>query len=314
MNETSTKRRVIVGLFILVGIILLLGGIMIIGNLHETFIKKVKVIAIFEDVNGLQSGNNVWFSGVKIGTVSRMQFYGESQVKVTMRLEEKSIQYVRKDSKVRVGSDGLIGNKIIVISGGTTEAGPVEEGDTLGIEKVVSTDDIMNTFQENNKNFLEITNDFKTISRKLAKGEGTVGRLLDNDSLYFTIAQTIASLNMASLQARTMMNNLSAYTERLNRKGTLLNELTSDTEIFQSFKSTVSKLDKISDTASALISNLKQASSDPQSPIGVLLHDQQSGASLKSAIRNLESGSKKLDEDLEALRHTFLLRRQFKNK
>jgi phospholipid/cholesterol/gamma-HCH transport system substrate-binding protein len=312
MNETSARRRVIVGLFILVGLLVLLGGILIIGNLHETFIKKIKIIAVFEDVNGLQSGNNVWFSGVKIGNVSRMQFYGKSQVKVTMRIEEKSVQYIRKDSKVRVGTDGLIGNKIIVISGGTEGAGPVEEGDTLGIENVISTDDIMNTFQQNNKNFLEITNDFKTISHKLANGEGTVGRLLDNDSLYFTIAQAVTSISAASIQARNMINTLAAYTERLNRQGTLLNELTTDTLVFSSMRSSLVKLDRIADTASMLITNLKQASSNPKSPLGILLHDEQSGASLKEAIKNLESGSKKLDEDLEALKHTFLLRRQFK--
>ena len=73
-------------------------------------------------------------------------------------------------------------------------------------------------------------------------------------------------------------------------------------------------MQQMADTAKQLVSNLKEASKDPNSPVGVLLHDEQAGAQLKSAIANLESSSKKLDEDLEAIQHNFLLRRYFKNK
>src|SRR5215831_10857467 len=134
MKPGPNRRAIIVGVFIFLGLAFLIGGILTIGNLHNTFVRKINVITIFDDVNGLQNGNNVWFSGVKVGTVSRINFYGKSQVRVSMKLDAKSQQYIRKDAKVKISTDGLIGNKIIVIYGGSSQAPEVESGDTLGIE------------------------------------------------------------------------------------------------------------------------------------------------------------------------------------
>ncbi|MEI6750598.1 MAG: MlaD family protein, partial [Bacteroidota bacterium] len=157
MNERINKRPIIVGLFIIIGLLFLVGGVLTIGNMHSTFQKKMTVSTIFGDVNGLQSGNNIWFSGVKIGTVKKMEFYGKSQVKVIMNINIESKQYIRKDAKVKISTDGFIGNKILVIDGGTSSVPEIEEGDTLINEISLSTDDIMSTFQQNNLNVLALT-------------------------------------------------------------------------------------------------------------------------------------------------------------
>src|SRR5689334_1648942 len=151
MSSTVNKRAIIVGMFIFIGVIFLLAGILLIGDLHKTFTKKIVISTVFDDVGGLQQGNNIWFSGVKVGTVNKMSFVGKSQVKVLMKIDNKSKQYIRKNALVKISSDGLIGNKIIVIYGGTADAPSVDDGDSLGIEKTYTTEDMMNTFQENNK-------------------------------------------------------------------------------------------------------------------------------------------------------------------
>src|SRR3954468_11568377 len=109
MNEPIKKRAIGVGIFIIVGLLFLLGGVLTIGNLHSTFQRKMNISTVYGDVNGLVAGNNIWFSGVKIGTVKKIEFYGQSQVKVIMNINVESKQYIRKDAKVKVGSDGLIG-------------------------------------------------------------------------------------------------------------------------------------------------------------------------------------------------------------
>jgi phospholipid/cholesterol/gamma-HCH transport system substrate-binding protein len=314
MNESPNKRAVIVGVFVIVGLVFLLAGILIIGNLRETFNRKMELVSLFDDVSGLQPGNNVWFSGVKIGTVSSLNFHGKSQVEVNMNVATKARQYIRKDAKVKISSDGLIGNKILVIYGGTEAFAEVQVGDTLEVEKTFTSEDMINTAQENNKNLLAITNDIKAITKKLAAGEGSIGKLLDDSLMYTNINATIVSLQKASVKAQQMLNSLADFSSNLNRKGTLANELTTDTVVFRSVKASVLELQQIADTASVFIANLKKAGSNPNTSIGVLLHDEQAGASLKASLKNLESSSKKLDEDLEAAQHNFLLRGFFKKK
>jgi phospholipid/cholesterol/gamma-HCH transport system substrate-binding protein len=314
MTTSPKKRGILVGLFIIVGLLFLMAGILTVGNLHETFVRKIKVTVLFDDVGGLQPGNNIWFSGVKIGTVSKLNFIGKSRVKVVMKIDEKSVPYIRKDAKVKLSTDGLIGNKILVIYGGTEKAPPIEEGDTLGIEKTFTTEDMMNTFQENNRNFLVISNNLKNMSIKLANGEGSIGKLLKDETLYNTIAATTESLQQASINAKKMIAKLSDFSSKLNDKGTLANQLVTDTTVFNSLKKSMVQFQNISDTAKQLVSNLKSASTNSKSPLGVILHDEKTGNELKAAITNLETSSKKLDEDLEALQHNFLLRRYFKKK
>ncbi len=314
MNETSNKRSVKVGLFIFIGIAFLAAGILVIGNIHSTFSKKIKITTFFNDVNGLQKGNNIWFSGVKIGTVKKVEFYNTSQVKVTMNVEEASQEFIRKDAKVKVSTDGLIGNKILVIYGGTASAGQIVSGDTLGVEKTISSDDIMNTLQQNNKNVLDITNDFKIVSKKLAEGNGTLGKLVNDETVYDNIDKMTNSLKNASRLAESLLASVSAYSAKLNKKGTLANDLVTDTTTFRSIKATVEQLNRISDTAEVFIAELKQSAANPKTPLGVLLKDEEAGSNLKGTIKNLEGGSKRLNEDLEGLQHSFLLRRYFKKK
>lgn len=314
MNESPNRRTVVVGFFVFIGLLFLLGAILIVGNLRETFNRKMELVSRFDDVNGLQKGNNVWYSGVKIGTVSSLSFYGKSQVEVNMNIETKSRQYIRKDAKVKISSDGIIGNKILVIYGGTEKFAEVQEGDTLEVEKTFSSEDVINTLQSNNKNILAITNDLKIITKQMTSGEGTIGKFLSDSSVYININAATASLKMASAKAQQLVGTLEIFSFNLNKKGTLANELTTDTAVFKSVKASVLQLQQMADTATIFITNLKQAGSNLKSPVGVMLYDEESGARLKETIKNLESSSEKLDEDLEAAQHSFLLRGFFKKK
>lgn len=314
MNQTNHKRTIFVGLFVIVGILFLLAGILMIGDIHETFKKKMKVTALFDDVSGLQVGNNIWFSGVKIGIVNKLLFYSKSKVAVTMKIDIKSQQYIRKDALVKISTDGLIGNKILVIYGGTSQSNEVGEGDTLGVEKTFSSDDMINMLQENNKNVLKITNDFKTLSQNLIDGKGSIGKLLQDEGIYNNLSASTQSLQLASAKAQILINTLNDFSVGLNKKGSFANDLVNDTLVFNSLKLSAKDLQLITSKANTLVSNLNTASTNPNSTIGVLLHDEISGNHLKETLKNLEAATYKLDEDLEAAQHSFLLRGFFKRK
>jgi phospholipid/cholesterol/gamma-HCH transport system substrate-binding protein len=314
MSESPRKRGVIVGIFILVGIAFLVAGVLAIGNLRNTFSRKIEVTAVFDDVNGLQKGNNIWFSGVKIGTIKTVRFLGKSHVKVILNIDQSAREYIRKDARVRISTDGLIGNKIVVIMGGTFKAGPIIEGDTLHVDKTLSPEEMMGVLQENNKNLLQITDDVKNLSGKLRSGKGNLGRFINDESLYDDLSAAARSLRVSGSKASQAISDIAAFTSGLSRKGSLGYELSHDTIVFKTLRGTVEQLRMVSDSASIAVNNIKVATSNRKTPVGVLLHDEEAGASLKTTLKNLETGSKKLDEDLEAMQHSFLLRRYFKKK
>src|SRR5579862_9302267 len=175
MDKADNRKAIITGIFLTLGLVVFVVGVFTLDGSQKTFSKNIHVSAVFTDVAGLKTGNNVWFSGVKVGTISHMNFIGTSQVDVKMNIEQDAQQYIHRNAAVHISSDGLIGNKIIVIDGGSPQAPIVEDGDVLQAAKLLSTDDIMKTLQLNNENLLAITNDFKTLSHKILQGKGTVG-------------------------------------------------------------------------------------------------------------------------------------------
>lgn len=324
MSKTSNpqRRAVTVGLWVLAGLVIFVVGIMTIGGMRKSFVSKITAQATFDDVNGLKVGNNIWFSGVKVGTVKDIFFTGNSQVEVILNIEEKSQQYIRKDAVVKVSSDGLIGNKIVVIEGGTLQAAPIQDGDVLRVKKEDSQQDIMNTLQANNKNILAITEDFKEISGKIRKGEGSIGKLLADEQLYKNLEVTMATLQRAAGQAQDVTSALSTYAAKLNKPGGLANDAVTDTLIMRKVRLTVAELSETASTARAMVEGLKKTTQDlsadltknNDNAVGLLLRDKATASDIKTTIQNLESSSEKLDESMEALQHNFLLRGFFRKK
>src|SRR3546814_18152676 len=84
MKKADNKRAVIVGIFVTIGIIILVTGILILGGKQKAFVKSITLSSAFEDVEGLTAGNNVWFYGVKIGTIKEVRFIGIAKVQIKM--------------------------------------------------------------------------------------------------------------------------------------------------------------------------------------------------------------------------------------
>lgn len=315
MGNISNSKKTWVGLFIFASLIILIAGILSIGNLHSTFVKKMHLVTFFKDVNGLQTGNNIWFSGVKIGTVNKLQFQPDNSVKIIMNIDEMARQYIRKDAHVKIGTDGLIGNKILILYGGSAIAGEAEAGDTLWREAGSMADDMMAMLAENNKNLLAITNNLKTVTVKLANGTGTVGKLIHDETLFNDLQTTAQSLVTASTQAKLLLINLNNFTQNLNAPQGSLHKLTTDTTLFNSLQKSIQSLEYTLADAKQTMAGLKTALANPNSPLGVLTTDEKSGTEIKSILQNLEKSTITLETDLKALQSNFLLRRYFrKNK
>jgi phospholipid/cholesterol/gamma-HCH transport system substrate-binding protein len=324
MKALKNNRPVIVGMFILLGLVILILTVFTLGNQKKTFVRTFTLYAVFDNVGGLLKGGNVWLSGVKIGTIKKIGFYGDTKVMVAMNIEQEAEPYIHKNAKAKIGSDGLIGNKIVIIYGGDRSVPQVAKGDFLRVENGISTDDMMATLQENNKNILEITKDFKSISKKIDKGEGALATLLNDPAISNQLRAstnnlqiTLNNLKTVSEVSKVILANLEGFSKKLVLPGNSVNDLASDTVIYKSLKTTLAELNEASKSVAKFTENLQKASEKfghKDNAVGVLLHDSEIADAMKTTLKNLESGSKKLDEDLEALQHNFLLRRFFKKK
>ena len=314
---TDNRKKITVGIFIAIGILIFLLGIFTLGSQKKTFVKSFTLSVIFNDIQGLKKGNNVWFSGVKIGTIKKIEFFGTSQVKVYLSIEEDVHKYIHKDAGASISADGLIGNKIVVLTGGNPKFPFVEDGDVLKVNTALSTDDIMKTLQVNNKNLVDITSDFRVLSKNLIDGKGAAGALLSDQELAMNFKSMVANLNQTAVATARASQDLSRFGKTLNTKNGLMDKMLTDTTVFQKLKQSAATLQKSVESASSLAANLDAASAKlktTDNAAGLLLNDQKTAEQVKTIMLNLEKSSKKLDEDLEALQSNFLLRGFFKKR
>ncbi|HTI09725.1 MAG TPA: MlaD family protein [Puia sp.] len=321
MSEQNNRKQIAVGIFIFLGLAILITGILTIGSQRKAFVKSITLKAIFDDVQGLQSGNNVWLSGMKVGTVKKVEFYGSSQVEITMNIEQQAQPHIRRDARARISTDGLVGNKILVIYGGSDTSPPIAGNEHLQTEHHSGTDELMATLQANNNNLLEITGNLKMISRKLTTGQGTLGQLINDPTLGNSLKTSINHLQAASASSERVIADLDNFTSGLRKPGVLANELVTDTIVFHNLKSTVARLNDAASAAQQFTLSMSSAGARVDSglnnrnaPLGLLLHDEDAGADLQRTIKNLRVSSKELSDDLEAIQHNFLLRGFFRKR
>ncbi|MDB5011480.1 MAG: transporter permease [Mucilaginibacter sp.] len=317
MDTADNKRAIWVGLFLALGLIIFIVGIFFLGGQQKTFSKSIHISSVFDDVQGLKKGNNVWFSGVKIGTISSIRFSGPAQVDVRMSIDQATQQYIHRNANARISSDGLIGNKIIVIDGGSPQAPIVQDGDILQAEKLTSTDDMMKTLQQNNQNLLSITGDFKLLSHKILQGKGTVGTLMADSTMAIQLRNAMRNLEVTTASAARMAAQLSQFSQKVNTKGGLADKMFTDTTTFNKLTASVNQFQQAATNANKITDNLNRASNKlnaTDNALGVLLNDPKSAAQLQSTINNLQKSSVNLNADLEAAQNNFLLKGFFKKK
>jgi phospholipid/cholesterol/gamma-HCH transport system substrate-binding protein len=313
----DNRRAVIVGLFLAIGLVIFIVGVFTLGSSSKTFSKRIHVTAVFDDVEGLKVGNNVWFSGVIVGNISDIHFIGTSQVQVKLSIITSAQAYIHRNASVRISSDGLIGNKIIVIDGGSPQAPIVDDGNQLQAAKLPSTDDIMKTLQQNNENLLAITGDFKLLSHKILQGKGTVGSLMADSTMAIQLRNSMRNLQTATQSAAVLAQQMEIFSRKVNTKGGLADKMFTDTVVFSRVKAAATQFQQAATNANNVTVNLAKTSdklNHSDNALGYLLNDPKGAEQVRSTMNNLQQSSQRLNEDLQALQSNFFFRTFFKKK
>lgn len=194
METHSPQFKIRLGIFVIVGISLFVLGIFIIGKQKNLFDPVFKLSANFENVSGLQVGNSVRFSGINIGTVDHIQIINDSTVKVEMLVKKEVQRYIKSDSQAGIGSEGIIGDKLIVLSQGKPTSKNVKDGQLIASNEPVETDAIMKSIKITADNAAIATDEIATLMAKINKGEGTLGRLIQDKSMANNLDKTLDNL------------------------------------------------------------------------------------------------------------------------
>ena len=198
METHSAPFKVRLGLFVVGGFIIFALAIFLIGRQKNLFNPTFRISTTFHNVSGTQVGNNIRFSGINVGTVDNITIINDSTVKVDM-LIQKSIQpFIKVDCKAAIGSEGIIGDRILMITQGSAEAASAKDGDLLSSVEPVEMDAIMKSLSITAVNAEVITDQLAEIMVTINQGEGTLGRLIQDTTIAENINKTIINLKQSS--------------------------------------------------------------------------------------------------------------------
>jgi len=208
--KTTQGQKIKTGVFTFIGLLALVLAIFFIGSRKNLFSSTFTVYGTFTNVNGLLVGNNVRFAGINIGVVEAINIVTDSSARVDLVINRNVKRFIKKDSKISIGSDGLMGDKLVIIApGGITSTQEVRNGDQLAVVNPVDVDKIVAKIAKVINNAETLTGGLSDIVAKVNSGQGSIGRLLNSNKLSKDLEGTVK-------QAQTTMKNVHATTTTLN--------------------------------------------------------------------------------------------------
>jgi len=216
MDTHTQKFKVRLGLFIAGGLALFVIAVLIIGKQKNLFNPVFKLTSTFYNVSGLQVGNNIRFSGINVGTVNNINIINDTTVKVVMLIKEDVKQFIKSDCQVAIGSEGLIGDKLLVIGQGSSDAPLAKEGQQLASAEPIEIDAIMASLQVTAGNVEIISQQLAEIMTKINSGQGTLGRLIQDTTIAQNFNQTMVNLKKSS---KGLDENMQAAKHNIFLKG-----------------------------------------------------------------------------------------------
>jgi phospholipid/cholesterol/gamma-HCH transport system substrate-binding protein len=197
--ETHTQKfKVRLGLFILGGFAVFVIAIFIIGKQEHLFDPVFKLTTTFYNVSGLEVGSNIRFSGINVGTVDNIDIINDSTVRVDMLIKKSVQKFIKNDCEAAVGSAGIIGDRILIITQGSYDAPLAKDGEEINSKEPVELDAIMEKLEITSDNAAIISYNLAEIMIKINGGKGTLGRLIQDSTIAENINTTIINLRKSS--------------------------------------------------------------------------------------------------------------------
>ena len=198
MKTKQNAYKIKLGIFVTIGLLILFVIIFFIGSNQNLFSSKFRINTNFGNVSGLQVGGQVRFSGIAVGTIENIQIVNDSTVNVGVIIDNDVKKFIKKDSKASIASEGVIGDKILVISQGSSESAEVKDGNSIKSVEPIEFDAILSSVSVSAENIEVITDELAMMLIHINEGQGTLGKLLIDDGVAEDMEKTMENLRKGS--------------------------------------------------------------------------------------------------------------------
>lgn len=306
------------GVFVIAGLLFLVLLLYMIGKNENLFGKTYVLKARFENIQGLVPGNNVRFSGIHAGTVKRVKILSDTVIEVTMIIETKMKNIIRKNAIVSIGTDGLVGNKVINIAPSKEPAPLAVEGDYLVSKKSVDTDDMLKTLFKTNVDVAVIAAELKSTVKRI-NSSSALWEILNDKSLPQDLRLSVANIRSATGKAGNLVDNLNNIVTDVKEGKGSLGILLRDSSFAENLNEAVLKInsvgeeaDKLAAEISTVVQGINQDINKGKGTANAFLKDSLLVIKLNASLDNIQKGTDGFNQNMEALKHNILFRGYFR--
>jgi phospholipid/cholesterol/gamma-HCH transport system substrate-binding protein len=313
----STKGDPIrLGVFVLGGTLVLAVALYLLGSKRNLFSSTITVEATFHQVSGLRPGNNVRYMGINVGTVEKIIIASDTCVRVEMAIKEDDAPNIRDNAIATLGSDGLMGNKLVNLTPGDSGGKPIVDGTVFGTSVPLDTDVMLRTLDRTNANLADITDEVRILATKL-NTPGNAMDLLTDTLLSKDVALALSELRLAATHARSATEGIDLLLRDVRSGKGALGTLVSDPAAERQVRALLENLQHVSDSLEIAMSNFSRFSGALNTSGGLahtLVVDTAVARDVRGTLTRLDTSAVLLNEDLRALQRNWLFRRYFKEQ
>lgn len=303
-----------VGMLVLAGLVFLIFTLYMIGKNRNLFGSTFTIKAVLNNVNGLVTGNNVRFKGMDVGTVQSIRVENDTAILVTMTIDEKMKPYIKQNAIATIGTDGLMGNKLININSDSGPSFPIKQGDVIQSRKPVETDEMLRTLNTTNNNIERITHNLYEITVKLNSSE-SLWTLLSDTVITIDLKNAVVDFKRAGANTADLTATAKNIVLKFENGNGIAYKLFTDTTLSSQLASSLQQIEQASNQTSVMMKDLKTVVDDMRKgdgTAGLLLTDTLLRQTLFKSAINIEQGTDRFNQNMEALKSNFLFRKYFK--
>lgn len=316
--EAPIKNNIKLGLMVLAGLVVLILTLYGIGKNQHLFGSNFQLKVRFTNVSGLTTGNNIRFAGIQVGTVKDIEIVNDTTIEVTMLIDQRVKPFVHRNAVASIGTEGLMGNKVINITPSRNAAPEAEAGSTLPAQRNINTDEMLQTLYRTNNNIADISEGMKNTVHRI-QGSIALWGILNDTNLAIRIRSSLVHIDRAASNAESITRDIGALVAHTKEGQGSIGKLLTDTAFYSNLDQAVLTIDSAGKKAGELVAHFDEMTVRIQEyvdsgggAVHALFKDPAIVLKLNASLDNIQKGTDGFNQNMEALKHNFLFRGYFR--